>query len=313
MHIINQIKILLRNSTKIVNKHTINPNQLTNLNLKAWIINLIITLNFISCDKFITKNQEVVARVGTQYLYRNDLDQIETLYKNQSDSILKARNFIDSWAKNQILLLKAQVNLPDNEINDLQQLVEQYRFDLFSSAYTQVIANKSIDTIISDNELDNFLNENKEIFKLKAPLYKVRYIHLPSDNVDQDNIQFSFQRFNKDDKLFLDSLSFQYFTYILSDSIWINGNRLKSQVRFLNQNNFDKYVKKSKFFKLEDRLGLYLFFVKDLIKKGDIAPKEVSSQTIKNIILNQRKLKFTKQFEKDILQDAIESKTYEIY
>ena len=37
------------------------------------------------------------------------------------------------------------------------------------------------------------------------------------------------------------------------------------------------------------------------------------SPTIKNIILNQRKLKFNKQFEKNILHDAIKSKTYEIY
>ena len=47
--------------------------------------------------------------------------------------------------------------------------------------------------------------------------------------------------------------------------------------------------------------------------KGDIPPNEVLSPTIKNIILNQRKLKFNKQFEKDILYDAIKSKTYEIY
>jgi len=39
----------------------------------------------------------------------------------------------------------------------------------------------------------------------------------------------------------------------------------------------------------------------------------VISPTIKNVIINQRKLKFTKQFEKDILQDAIKSKTYEMY
>ena len=313
MHIINKIKYLLRKKVKIVNKDTIHSNHCIYLNFKIIIIYLIIIINLVSCDKLVTNNQEVVARVGTEYLYRNELEKIKNIYNNESDSILKIRNFIDSWARNKLLLQKAQVNLPDDDIDNLLQLVEQYRFDLFGNAYTQVLANKSIDTIISENEIDNFLNENKEIFKLKAPLYKVRYIHLPSDNVDQDEIQFSFQRFNKDDQLFLDSLSFQYIKYILSDSIWINRNTLKFQVRFLNQNNFDKYVKKSKFFKIEDRLGVYLFFVKELMEKGDIAPKEVSSATIKNILLNQRKLKFTKQFEKDILQDAIESKTYEIY
>lgn len=60
-------------------------------------------------------------------------------------------------------------------------------------------------------------------------------------------------------------------------------------------------------------MGVYLFVVNKILEKGDLAPLEVSIPTIKNIVINQRKLKFTKQFEKNILQDAIKSKTYEMY
>ena len=56
-----------------------------------------------------------------------------------------------------------------------------------------------------------------------------------------------------------------------------------------------------------------MFFVKDYLEKGELAPREVLESTIKNMIRNQRKLKFTKQFEKEILQDALQSKTFEIY
>ena len=141
----------------------------------------------------------------------------------------------------------------------------------------------------------------------------MRYIHLPPDNVDQSEIQRSFQRFNDFDIKFLDSLSFQFYSHILSDSIWINKSNLTSQVIFLNQKNFNTYIRKSKFFKIEDTLGVYLFYVKDFLKKGDIAPNTIFKPTIKNIILNRRKLDFIKKFEKDILQDAIKSKTFEVY
>ena len=50
-----------------------------------------------------------------------------------------------------------------------------------------------------------------------------------------------------------------------------------------------------------------------LLKKGDNAPRIFIKSTIRNIIINQRKLKLTKKFEKDIINDAIKSKTYEIY
>jgi hypothetical protein len=151
------------------------------------------------------------------------------------------------------------------------------------------------------------------VFKLNAPLYKTRYIHLPPDNVDQKEIQRSFQRFNIEDQIFLDSLSFQYNSYLLSESIWLNKRDMVSEISFLNQENVVKYLKKSQFFRVEDSLGVYLLYIDDVIKKGETAPKIILESTITNIILNQRKLKFTKQFEKDIIQDAIKSKTYETY
>ena len=151
------------------------------------------------------------------------------------------------------------------------------------------------------------------MFKLNAPLYKTRYIDLPPDNVDQKEIQRSFQRFNIEDQIFLDSLSFQYNSYLLSESIWLNKRDMVSEISFLNQENVVKYLKKSQFFRVEDSLGVYLLYIDDVIKKGETAPKIILESTITNIILNQRKLKFTKQFEKDIIQDAIKSKTYETY
>ena len=58
---------------------------------------------------------------------------------------------------------------------------------------------------------------------------------------------------------------------------------------------------------------VYLFYINNYLKKGDIPPRDFIYPTIKNIILNKRKLKFNKKFEKDILQDAIKSKFYEVY
>lgn len=64
---------------------------------------------------------------------------------------------------------------------------------------------------------------------------------------------------------------------------------------------------------MEDSLGVYLFYIDKMLDKGETTPRVMLESTIKNVIRNQRKLKFTKQFEKDIVQDAIKSKTYETY
>jgi hypothetical protein len=268
---------------------------------------------WVGCDYWKIEEDVVLARVGSFYLYESDLKIDEIFFENQEDSILKLRNLIDTWAKNKLLLQQAQLNLNEEEIEKLESLVDQYRLDLFSNTYKQAVINESLDSLVSTSEIDSFLMKNKEIFRLNAPLFQVRYIHLPPENVDQREIESSFERFNESDQIFLDSLSFQYYNQILKDSIWLNKNDLLSEVTFLNNENLNKYLKKSKFFEIQDSLGVYLFYVKDYLKQGDLAPKEVLNSTIKNILLNQRKLKLSKQFEKDILKDAIKSKNYEIY
>lgn len=309
-----QLHSLLKIKSKFVDKNAIFSIfnvPILSLLIKSFL--LILFLFSVSCNQFKVSKEEVIARVGSVYLYRTDLEKELDLFINKDDSILKTRNFIDQWARNQIILQQAKINLNLEEIESLDALIDQYKIDLYSNTYKQTVLNKSIDTIISVQELDSFLIQNQSIFKLNSPLYQVRYIQLPHDNVDVNEIKRSFQRFNTEDVYFLDSLSFQFTNHILVDSVWINKSNLLSEISFLNQENLNKYIKKSQFFEIEDSLGVYLFFVKNHLMKGDIPPNEVLLPTIKNIILNQRKLKFNKQFEKDILHDAIKSKTYEIY
>lgn len=275
--------------------------------------NIVLCCLMVSCNKFIPDDNGIIARIGSKYLHINDLKSELSNYRDKTDSLIKLKSLIDSWALNELLIQQAKLNLPENDIFNLEVLVNNYRRDLYSNTYIKSAVSKSLDTLINNFEIQNFLENNQDLFILKAPLFQVRYIHLPPDNVDQSEIQRSFQRFNDFDIKFLDSLSFQFYSYILSDSIWIDKSNLTSQVTFLNQKNFNTYIRKSKFFKIEDTLGVYLFYVKDFLKKGDIAPNTIFKPTIKNIILNRRKLDFIKKFEKDILQDAIKSKKFEVY
>ena len=308
------LQVLLKKEIKIVNKRAIffgfNVVR-SSVGLKLMVLSCFIIC--VSCDRFTVNKEEVIARVGTVYLYRTDLEKELDSFVNTEDSILKSRNYIDQWTRKEILLQQAEINLNTEIIENLDVLIEEYKIDLYSNTYKQTVFNRSIDTLISTTEIDSFLIENQSVFKLNAPLFQVRFIQLPPDNVDINEIKRSFQRFNEEDRSYLDSLSFQFTNHILADSVWINKSNLFSEARFLNQENYNRYIKKSQFFEIEDSLGVYLFFVKDYLKKDDYSPSEVLYPTIKNILLNQRKLKFNNQFEKDIIQDAIKSKTYEIY
>jgi len=305
---INIIENLSKTTFNIVNKVF----NILFLHSKKRILILILTL-LNSCNNWIQVNEEVVARIGTSYLYKKDLVDIIKTPISKSDSLLKLNSFIDNWARKQLILQQAKIILPESTLIELETMIEDYRDDLFINSYRKAVINKNLDTIINYSEINMFLNNNKEIFRLKAPLFKVRYIHVPPYNVDKEKIKLSFQRFNYDDRIFFFFLSYQFSTYILSYFFWIYKSYLISKVSFLNQNNFDRLIKKSKFYSIEDTLGVYLFFIKDLLKEGELAPNEIFTSKIKNIILNKRKQELIKQFEKAIVQDAIKPKTFERY
>lgn len=267
----------------------------------------------LSCDQLTPKNEKVIARVGEVYLYASDLEKQLSTFSNKSDSLLKTRNLIDSWAKSQLLIQLAERNLEEEALQDLKDLVLNYKNELYANTYLQSAVNTTLDTLVTIREIDSFLLANNSAFKLNSPLYQARFIHLPPDNVDQYEIQRSFERFNDQDRHFLDSLSFQFYNFLLADSIWLNRRDLINEIDFLNRENPDSYLKKSQFFRVEDSLGVYLFYIKEFLEKGDTAPRSLVKSTIENIIRNQKKLKFIKQFEKEILQDAIKSKNYETY
>lgn len=301
---------LLKNWDNIVNNI---KRFIYSLNESPLRFSFLLLFLFLSCEQLTPKNEKVIARVGEIYLYASDLEGQLTAYNNRSDSLLKTRNFIDSWAKSQLLIQLAEQNLKNEALEDLEELVKNYRNELYANTYLQSVVNTSLDTLVSTNEIDSFLIANNSAFKLNAPLYKARFIHLPPDNVDQFEIQRSFERFNQKDQLFLDSLSFQFYDFLLSDSIWLNRRDLINEIAFLSKQNPDQYLKKSQFFRVEDSLGVYLLYIKEFLEKGATAPRSLVESTIENIIRNQKKLKFIKQFEKEILQDAIKSKNYETY
>ena len=75
----------------------------------------------------------------------------------------------------------------------------------------------------------------------------------------------------------------------------------------------DNIVKKSLFYQIEDSLELYLLKINESVYRNDIAPLDYIKPTLKQILLNKKKLNFVSKFEQDLIKDAIENKELEIY
>ena len=72
-------------------------------------------------------------------------------------------------------------------------------------------------------------------------------------------------------------------------------------------------LKKPNFIQLNDSLEVYLGKINEVLAPGMQAPIEYVLPTLRRIIINKRKLKLINQLKKEIGNDAINNKKFEIY
>lgn len=282
---------------------------------KRLIFSICITALVLSCDYFKSAPQEgePVARVGEQYLYRSDIEELIVPGMSEEDSTLVVSSFITRWATQKLLMKGAKLNIPVEEQQRLEDLVEQYRSDLYAQAYKDALVERNIDSTITDREAKEFYEQNKENFKLNEELLKLRYVQLNENDYNLDVVKTRFVRFNKEDQIFLDSIAVQFKAQYLNDSTWIRRDKVVATIPPVTLENSDRLLNKTDFIQLRDSLGLYLIAIKDKLNRNDDAPLDYVKPTVKQILLNRRKLDLIKQLEKDITKDAIKNKQFEIF
>ncbi len=254
-----------------------------------------------------------IARVNDAYLYQEDIKDLISEDTSVEDSTLLVQNFINRWATQQLFLDGALLNLNESKQEAFNKLVAQYKNDLYTKAYIEALVKRSIDTMVNIQEAEDYYENNKEAFKLNEELIKFRYVHVDENILDLDAIEKKFKRFNAKDKRELDSISIQFKSYSLNDSIWIKVKQVVDKIPAVTSENKNELLKKSNFVQLKDSLGVYLMQINDVLLRNDTAPLEYVKPTIDQIVINKRKLELIRKLEKDITKDAIKNKQFEIY
>ncbi|MEG9326971.1 peptidyl-prolyl cis-trans isomerase [Salinimicrobium catena] len=282
--------------------------------LVKFTIAAILGTLFTGCDLFEkTEDRVVIARVNDSYLYKEDVASLIAENTSPEDSALIVSSFINRWATQRLLIDRAKVNLSERQQREFDQLVQNYKNELYAKAYTDVIVGRELDTAVNINEAEEYYQKNGENFLLNENLLKLRYINLTKDNKDFDLIKTRFRRFNNEDKEALLEMAIQFNSYSLNDSVWVKSKQVYDKIRPLTPENDDDLLKKQNFLQLEDSLGVYLISVEDVKLRNEQAPLEYSLPSVKQILLNKRKLELIKKLEKDITQDAIKNDKFEIY
>ena len=132
-----------------------------------------------SCNYFKPeKKAQSIARVGKSYLYKSDIATLVPAGTTKEDSLLLVRDFIDRWASQKLLIEAAERNLSDAKKREYNTLIKQYKIDLYTKAYIEEVVKRTVDTVVSQEELKKYYEENKENFRTNGTLVRLRYINV---------------------------------------------------------------------------------------------------------------------------------------
>ncbi len=269
---------------------------------------------FASCSYFKPEEKpQAVARVGESYLFKSDLVDLVSEETSKEDSITIVHNFIDRWATQTLLIKAAELNIDKEQQEEFDKLIQQYKVDLYTKAYLEQIVKREVDTLVSNAEVKMYYDENKENFRTNGSLIRLRYINLPKDHPKFELIKGKFFDTKKSDIKFWETYQLQFKSSALNDSVWVEMNQVYKKLPFITPDNREEFIIEGKSIQQPDSLNVYFVKIRNVIDKNQVSPFDYVKPTIKELIINKRKLDLIKKFEKEITDDAIKNNKYEIY
>lgn len=277
------------------------------------MITLVILAAALDCKNFEARNVEKpIARVGEVYLYPSQISELFPSKIKQNDSLLILNNQVDKWVRKQLLLQKAELNLTEEQ-KDVSGQIDEYRTSLLIFKYEQSLILQKLDTIITQEEIEAYYNENQSNFILDRNLVKALFIKLPRNAPNVEQFRRLYTSEKEEDVQQLESYCYQYATkFDFFDDDWVNFTRIQAE---LPQRVWspEKSLKWYKRIEQKDSTYNYFVYISDKRVEGDTAPIEYVSDNIKSVILNKRKVKFLTDMENDIFNDAMSKGEFTIY
>lgn len=257
------------------------------------------------------RDVEVIAKVGNKLLMRRDLSSVLPKGMTQSDSIAQSKDFIQRWIKQELMLIMAEKNLT-SEQKDFQRELDEYRTSLIIHKYQQQLLSQKLDTALTENDVRQFYDTHPEQFILEQNIVKAVYVEVPKEFAKPDQIKKWMVSADDKSRTELETYSFKYATkFDYFNNQWVDFGRIRSRMP-LSWDNSEQRLKRNNFIEVNDSKKCYFVSIKDFRSIGDKAPFEYVKDRIENLILNDRKMEFIQELEKNIYQKGEKENLFKI-
>lgn len=265
-----------------------------------------------ACSCSFMHDDQAVARVGKEVLYKSQLDKYIPMGLSKADSTALARKYIRSWASELIMNDMAQAQLSKAEL-DISKEVSDFKSSLLKYRYEQHYITDRLDTTVTREEIEAFYEKDAKMFTLNIPIAKARYLRLPVSCPMKESLKKLMASEDEDDLYMLDSLA-----NISADKLSRYGDKWVDMVTIARDYGIDYGTLiasiDGNFIEIVDSQGLeHVTCLLSYIPSGKIPPLEYCADKIREVIVSKRKYVLSTNLEQDLLDNALEKGKFVIY
>lgn len=279
--------------------------------IRSFLI-LISALLVCSCNLWESFSKgDKLAQVGSAVLYKSDIETIVPRGITGADSMAIIRQYVESWAIKQLMLLQAEEQLPKSD-KDVEKELEDYRMQLLIFRYENRFVEEKLDTLISDKEMEEYYNAHKESFRTKNGLVKARLVKIHNSSPNLQIVRKLAEQKDPENIEELEELAYNSaYKYSTYNHAWVDLQIVAREIGCDLQKLQEQLAVKD-IIELKDSVYTSILQVGEYVKPEELSPFEYNPDKIKDIILTRRKQELLMNLQKDILNNALDNKKLKI-
>ena len=251
----------------------------------------------------------LLAKVYNKSLYSQELDGLFPEEATADDSLSFLNSYVDKWVKEALVLHEAELHIP-SDLN-IDKLVRDYRASLIRNSYEEYLVEELLDSTISQAELTEFYEKNKEQYQLETPIIRCHFLKVPLPVPEGDKVRRWWNSEDPADLAALIEYSNDYAdAHILEDSSWYNVNDIAVELPegTLTANN----IGTKREFTQRDGEFQYFFRLFELKNRKEIAPLGYIEGQARKVILHKRKLKLLEDTKSDLYDTGMRGNNIQV-
>jgi hypothetical protein len=223
------------------------------------------------------------------------------------------QNYVNRWAKQELMLMRAEANLSRDARDEIANQIEETRANLLIYHYQRQLMRERMDTVVSEAALEAYYANNERSFSLMSNIVKALFIKLPVETPNINRIRTLARSNETRNMQELENLCYNYAEKFDDfNENWVSFDRLLVELpeEIGNEANF---LRRTTFYEITDSLSVYMIVIRDYRLRSSLAPYEYVRDDIRRIIMNSRRFEFIQSLENRIYNEALRENYFKIH